>query len=184
MPLTPRAAFLEPAAAPAGVDAFADSYRLHVARVYAYVVARVGSREEAEDITSETFERALRSSRNVPARGSVDRWLLGIARRTAADHFRRRRPAEALGDQHARSLIDPAAGPEEVSVRREEVRAARVVLASLSDEQRDVLALRLIGELTYPDIAVVVGRSEAAVKKTAYRALMKIREQLAEGETT
>jgi RNA polymerase sigma-70 factor (ECF subfamily) len=184
MPLTPRAVLLEPAAAPADVDDFADSYRLHVARVYAYVAARVGSREEAEDITSETFERALRSSRNAPARGSVDRWLLGIARRTAADHFRRRRPAEPLGDQHARSLIDPAAGPEEVSLRREQVRAARVVVATLSDEQRDVLALRLIGELTYADIAAVVRRSEAAVKKTAYRALMKIREQLVEGDAT
>ena len=159
---------------------FADGYQRHLARVYSYVAARVGSQEQAEDVTSETFERALRSWRKAPARGPIDRWLFGIARRTVADHFRRRRPVDSLDDRYAETLIQSGPGPEEISVRREQLRAARELLALLSEEQRDVLSLRLIGELPYPDIARIVGKSEAAVKKVAYRALTKIRE--AQGE--
>jgi RNA polymerase sigma-70 factor (ECF subfamily) len=175
MPVTPQPAALDRFSVRESND-FADSYQRHVGRVYAYVAARVASQELAEDVTSETFERALRSWRKAPAHGPIDRWLFGIARRTVADHFRRRRPAESLDVRHADTLVHAGPGPEEISVRREQLRAAGTLIASLTDEQRDVLSLRLIGELPYPDIAVIVGRSEAAVKKIAYRALTKIRE--------
>jgi RNA polymerase sigma-70 factor (ECF subfamily) len=164
-------------------DELADGYARHVSRIYGYIAARVASREDAEDVTAETFERALRSRRTAPPEGALDRWLFGIARRAIADHFRRTRPAERLAKAHE-LLIDPAEGPEDMSVRREQVRTARAALAALTDEQQDVLALRFVGELTYSQIGDLIGRREDAVKKIAHRALAKIREEMRKGDMT
>ena len=159
---------------------FARSYTLHVARVFAFVSTRVASRSEAEDVTSDIFERALRSSRSSPPRGRVDRWLFAIARRTLADHYRTRRPAEQLAQ--AREMPADASGdPERLVLQREQIDAVRAVLAQLGEEQQTIVALRLIAGLSYPDIAAVVGRREAAVKKTTYRALEKVRDHLSRG---
>jgi DNA-directed RNA polymerase specialized sigma24 family protein len=90
--MIPQAVALDGTTLASGAEDFAGGYERYLGRIHAYVAARVGSREQAEDLTSETFERALRSWRNAPARGPVDRWLFGIARRVVADHFRRQRP--------------------------------------------------------------------------------------------
>ena len=161
-------------------DDFARNYSLHVARVFAFVSTRVASRDEAEDVTSEIFERALRSTRSSPPRGPVDRWLFSIARHALADHYRTRNRAEPLAAA-SDVLADASGGPEEFALRQEQVRAVRDALADFSEEQRTVVALRLIAGLSYPDIAAVVGRPEATVKKIAYRALDRVRDRLSQG---
>ena len=75
---------------------FADAYDDHVWDVYGFLGYRLNSREEAEDLTQATFERALRAwSRFDPGRASVKTWLLAIARNVLIDHYRSDRSSSA-----------------------------------------------------------------------------------------
>src|SRR3954466_8429555 len=76
-----------------------------IKRVYAYVAYRVGDGDDAEDVTSETFERALRYRDSFdPKRGDAAAWLIGIARRVIADRALRAPAAVELGVEHERAV--------------------------------------------------------------------------------
>ena len=103
-------------------------------------------------------------------------WLFGIVRRTLVDHYRRPLPPIPLKPEIAEHLIDNQLGPEEAVVSGERARQGQALLAALKPEQQEVLCLRFLAELTYAEIAQVVGlvrnylataRSEAEV--VAYR---------------
>jgi RNA polymerase sigma-70 factor, ECF subfamily len=154
---------------------FAVLYEHHLPGVYRYVSTRVGSREEAEDLTAEVFRAAWTSRRGYHGRGSFRAWLFSIVRRTLADHYRHHRPASALDPAAAERLADTGLSPEDEAVRHEQTQRARRILAGLNPQQQEVLSLRFAAELSYPEIAIVIGKREEAVKKIAQRALEAIR---------
>ena len=153
---------------------FALLYEQHLPVVFRYLGSRVNSREEAEDLTAEVFRSAWTSRRGYHGRGSFRAWLFSIVRRTLADHYRHRQPATAL-EADADRLPDTALSPEEEALRQEQTQRARRILAGLSPQQQEVLSLRFAAELSYPEIAIVIGKREDAVKKIAQRALEAIR---------
>jgi RNA polymerase sigma-70 factor (ECF subfamily) len=139
-----------------------------IRRVYAYVAYRIGDGPEAEDVTSDTFERALRYRRKYDAsRGEPIAWLIGIARRCMSD---------ALKLRYAGSLdgFDVAAGGdlEEEAIRRLEVANA---VASLDERDRELVALRYGADLTARQIAKIVGANTNSVEVALHRALARLR---------
>ena len=142
-------------------------------RVYLYVAHRLGHGPDAEDVTSEVFERAVRYSASFdPRKGDVLAWLFGIARRLIADAAGKRSlaaPAEA--DRLAQG--DMAEGV----VRR---LALAAVVASLDERDRDLIALRYGADLTARQIGGVLGLTTHAVEVALQRALERIRSKLAE----
>jgi RNA polymerase sigma-70 factor (ECF subfamily) len=79
-----------------------------------------------------------------------------------------------IGDAE-RELHDPARGPEEQAVISDQVSHVLRAIGELGREQQEVVGLRFLGELAYKEIAIIVGKREAAVKMIAYRALEEIR---------
>ena len=138
-----------------------------IRRVYAYVAYRIGDGPDAEDITSETFERALRYKESYDAsKGEPAAWLIGIARRCLAapppPH-----PVPDSGDE------TPAPQDlEEESARRIDLQAA---LAKLSQRDRELLALRYGADLTAAQIGELLELATNAVEVALHRA----RERLA-----
>jgi RNA polymerase sigma-70 factor (ECF subfamily) len=162
-------------------DDFATLYERHLPAVYRYVASRVGTREEAEDLTSDAFRQAWTNRHKYRGRGSFRAWLFTIVRRGLADHYRTRRPAAArLEAGLADDVIDERPSPEDHVVQDEREVFARQLLARLSPEQQEVLSLRFAAELSYAEIAVVIGKREEAIKKIAYRALESLRGSSAE----
>jgi RNA polymerase sigma-70 factor (ECF subfamily) len=153
-------------------------YERYLESVYRYVAARLATREEAEDVTSEAFHRAWSSLGAYRARGTFRAWVFRIARRTLADHYRRAQPAARLGQAVAELLPDHHPTPEEWVGRHEQQQQARQLLAGLPAAQQEILCLRFVAELSYGDIAPVLGKREDTVKKAAYRALDSIRRRL------
>lgn len=153
----------------------ANTYDAFFERVYAFIAYRVASVVDAEDLTSETFERVVRSAgRFDPERAGVATWVFTIAERVLIDHYRRsgrRDPTVVLeGDHHDPVWDDtPLVGPTP------ELRAA---LARLSERQRTVIGLRFGGDLTAQEIAQVVGTSEANVFQILSRSLRDLRASL------
>ena len=155
-------------------EAFAALYARYVGPVYRYCYARLGSREEAEDATSQVFLRALAALPRYRERGTFAAWLFAIAHNTVTDTHRTRGRvvADTTDDR-----IDRAPTPEERAIVDEERRMVRQLLAALPPDQRRALELRLAG-LTGVEIAGVLGRSHRAVKMLQFRAIAKLRRLL------
>jgi RNA polymerase sigma-70 factor (ECF subfamily) len=174
----------ETLAARGGVEGFIQLYRRYLTPVYRYLYARVGgNRQEAEDVTSLVFERAWASIGSYRPVGSFRGWLFTIARRTLADYYRggsKGHPVQIDGLDG--SVRDPATGPEESAMLADQVRGVLRALASLGEEQREIVTLRFMAGLKYGEIAALMGKREAAVKMVAYRALEEIRRRYRDGE--
>jgi RNA polymerase sigma factor (sigma-70 family) len=138
-----------------------------IRRVYAYVAYRIGDGAEAEDITSETFERALRYRASFKTnKGEPIGWLLGIARNCLADAVRNRLDlAEPV--EHA----DPADFAGE-SLERLYLAQA---LATLDERERELVALRYGADLTAKQIGLALGLKTNAVEVALHRTLGKLR---------
>jgi len=138
-----------------------------IKRVYAYVAYRIGDGPDAEDVTAETFERALRYRDSYdPRRGDVVAWLIGIARRCIADAASRSTaPTDALPEGTAESH-------EDQTVRRVDLAAA---LTRLGDRDRELLSLRYGADLTARQIAEQLSMTVSAVEVALHRALERLR---------
>ncbi len=153
---------------------FAELYEQNFERVYAYVARRIGSRDEAEDLTSDIFHQALANLsrfewRGVPFAG----WLLRIAANAIADH--RGRTAR----ERANPSQDDPEELGEVDLERIERRTALFRhVKSLPADQRRVVEMRFAEEKSIREIALELRRTEGAVKQLQFRALEKLRAQM------
>jgi RNA polymerase sigma-70 factor, ECF subfamily len=153
-------------------DPFADPAPL-IRRVYSYVAYRIGSGAEAEDVTSEVFERGLRYRASFDeTRGGAAAWLLGIARRCVDDALTQRRPEAQLEAAERASAEDV----EEEAVHRITVAKA---IERLDERSRDLLALRYGADLTAREIGRILDMKPNAVEVALHRALLKARTELA-----
>jgi RNA polymerase sigma factor (sigma-70 family) len=145
-----------------------------VARVYAYVAYRVGDGPDAEDITSEAFERAIRYRESFDDRkGEPLAWLIGIARNVIADT---RSPPEA-------ELRDAPSVDELHEQTQQRVDVSRAV-AELEQRDQELIALRYGADLTARQIALVMEMKTNAVEVALHRALAKLRELLEDSGAT
>jgi RNA polymerase sigma-70 factor (ECF subfamily) len=158
-------------------DSFIQLYRAHLPAVYRYLLARTGNRQDAEDVTSQVFERVWSSLSRYRPTAPFKGWLFTIAHRTLVDYYRHHRPTTVPLDDLAETLADPGIGPEDHVLLAQKVRRVLQVLATLSLEQQEVISLRFLAELSYAEIARVMGKRESAAKMAAYRALDEIRRQ-------
>ena len=152
---------------------FAQAAEAHLDDVYGYLSWFTSDRFAAEELTAETFERALRLwHRFDPARGSARTWLCQVARTVALDHFRserRRVRREEL-----------AAAPEAVDFRFAEGLSPDLeeALARLTAGEREVVALRILRDLDAGTASRILGISPTNCTTRLNRALKKLEEAL------
>jgi RNA polymerase sigma factor (sigma-70 family) len=163
--------------------AFERAYESEFPRVYGYIRYRVGNGDTTDDLTSQTFLKALdRLSTFDPRKADMGPWLLGIARNLVRDHMRARRrwswwPLDWLGDRPA-----PGPTPEQAAIQDEQQQRLLGALRALSERERDVLGLKFAGDLTNRAIAQLTGLGESHVGVIVYRAVGKLRARLGEEE--
>jgi RNA polymerase sigma-70 factor (ECF subfamily) len=149
---------------------FGELYEENFYRVYAYVARRVGDRHLAEDLTADVFREALAGIGKFEWRGApFVAWLLGIAARTVADHFKR------SGREVGNSKHEPEP-PDPDQIER---RAMLFQLVErLPEAQFRVIHLRFVEQKSIREIAEELGRSEGAVKQLQLRAIENLRAQM------
>jgi RNA polymerase sigma-70 factor, ECF subfamily len=149
---------------------FGDLYEENFYRVYAYVARRVGDRHQAEDLTADVFREALAGIGKFEWRGvPFAAWLLRIAARVIADHFRR----------SGREAGNPAGEPEPSSTDEVERSAMLFQLVDrLPEAQFRVIHMRFVEQKSIREIAQELGRSEGAVKQLQLRAIENLRAQM------
>lgn len=155
---------------------FERLYQEHAQALYGFLAYRTGSPALAEDLLADTFEKLLRARRRFdPRRGSEKTWLYSIALNALRDHLRRRAAAERATEQLAMQNPGEADTAEESIARRDELMQA---LSTLSEEEREVVALRYGADLTVPEIAKLKKEKLTTIEGRVYRALRKLRERL------
>jgi RNA polymerase sigma-70 factor, ECF subfamily len=155
-------------------DAFATLYERHANGVYRYALLRLSSREEAEDLTETVFLRAWQSLPAYRQDCPFAAWLYRIARNAITDHYRTRREHVSL-DEVPECSASPNAGLDA------EVIAMRAALASLPDEQREVLLMRFLEGFSHDEVAASLSKSAGACRVIQHRALKAIGRILGDG---
>lgn len=160
-------------------EAFGTLYDLHFDRIYAYIYRKIGDRQVAEDLTADTFMKALANIKGYTYTGQpFAAWLYRIAANLVTDHYRTRRPTTSLDD--GVQLVAGGISPEEAAMRLDDQQAVARAIQTLSPDQQDVVLMRFSGGLKLKEIAQVVGKTEGAVKALMFRALGSLKGKLTE----
>lgn len=160
-------------------SAFAELYNCYVDRIYAFVYRRVENEMLAQDITSTTFEKALRALPTYRSKGGgFCAWLYTIARNEVIAHQRRRRFTFLLRpDQPGALKLDW------LVERDEELTTLRVAFGRLSNDDQELLTLRFFEELSSAEVAEVLGCKTANVYVRLHRALKRLAAEFAAEQT-
>lgn len=172
--------------------AFAPLYERYVDAIFGYCYRRTSDREQAADLTSQIFVKALAAIGRFdpqPGGATFRSWLFSIAHNHVVDAHRLRRQHASLDlDDHDRDresdrprqylyLTDTGPSPEDHALASEQRRELGEAMAALTDGQRQIVELRLAG-LTGPEIAAVLEMGLAAVKSSQFRAYSRLRQLL------
>lgn len=158
--------------------AFGKLYALYVQPLFRYLYSRIGSLPEAEDVTAQTFLAALESLGRYRHDGHFAAWLFSIARFKAADHFRAQSAQRQAPLEDAERLAAESGDLLSATIHSERSAALARLISALPEEDRDLIRLRYVAELSFSEIGRLLGRSEDAAKKALYRLLARLQSQL------
>ncbi len=163
-------------------EAFGLLYDHYQGAVYRFLFYRTRSVALAEDLTSETFFRALRSMTGFRWQGKdFGAWLMTIARNLATDHFKAGRTRLELTTEDMGLHDDETEGPESAVLAGITNEILLDALAKLPGEQRDCVVMRFLQGMSIAETASVLGRSDGAVKQLQLRGIRNLAKLMPEG---
>lgn len=156
-------------------EAFTNLYERYIQRIYRFVFYKTWSNDVTEDIVSAAFIKAYeRIGTFDETKGSFSQWLYAIARNTVIDHYRTTKNHDNIDDLFSLGESDRT---EEKLDAKESLRKIEVHIAKLNPRQREIVVLRVWEELSYKEIADIVGGSEDSVKMMFSRTIREIRDK-------
>ncbi len=167
-------------------DAFGELYDRYVDLVYRYVYYRVGSAQVAEDLTSETFLRALRRISSFTWQGrDVGAWFITIARNLIADHYKSSRQRLELTTEDVSTVTGAPRlvqdGPEDAVLESMQNKVLLQAVRQLNAEQQECIVLRFLQGLSVAETALAMKKNDGAIKALQYRAIRSLGRLLPEG---
>jgi len=154
-------------------EAFGSLYDLYIDEIYRYIVYRVRHKETAEDITSKVFLKVLEAIQKVDSSRPFGAWMYRVARNAVIDHFRSNKQHEDVDEMHDLSSKEESAEEKTNSLLDSE--RVQSLLKKLTPIQQEVIELRVWQELSYKEIAEIVGKSEDNCKMIFSRAMVSLR---------
>jgi RNA polymerase sigma-70 factor (ECF subfamily) len=155
-------------------EAFGQLYDRYLDVVHRYIAYRVGNASLAEDLTSETFLRALRRITSFTWQGrDFGAWLVTIARNLIADHFKSSRYKLELStsDLVEAGADRTTAGPEDEVLTGITNAVLLDAVKQLGAEQQECIVLRFLQGMSVSETAVILGKNDSSVKALQYRAV-------------
>jgi len=165
-------------------EAFGELYDRYAGIVYRYLYFRMADRALAEDLTSETFIRALRRITSFTWQGrDFGAWLITIARNLVADHYKsgRYRLEVTTADLFGAGADRTTEGPEREVLAALTNEALLTAVRQLGPDQQECIVLRFLQDLSVAETALVMGKNEGAIKALQYRAVRALSRLLPEG---
>ena len=163
-------------------DAFGLLYDHYQPSIYRFLYYRTRSVVVAEDLTSETFFRALRNMSSFRWQGKdFGAWLMTIARNLATDHFKAGRTRLEMTTEDMGQHDDTTEGPESAVLATLTNEILLRALTELPNEQKDCLVMRFLQGLSIAETAQALGRSEGAIKQLQLRGVRNLAKLMPEG---
>lgn len=159
-------------------DLYAELFKQYQSSLHLYLYRMCGSQEIAEELVQETFYRAMISMK--PNHANYARaWLYKVARHLFIDWYRKNRgELEMSQEMKKQSVVNTYRTPEEVLATRERTKLIQQVMKRLPEQQRTILLLREINELSYKELCEILDMNMSQVKVTLYRARSRFREEM------
>ncbi len=158
------------------LEEFAILYRRYLPRVYRYLYFKTGNPDDAEELTSQVFLAALEAMPGYDHRGMFSTWLFSIARRKAADHYRRQYTHSRFIESSITS--DPEDDQLTLAIAHENLARLNELLLTLNDEEQEILRLRFAARLQLAEIAALLKRNPSSLKMAYYRLLARLKNKL------
>jgi len=154
---------------------FSGLYLKYVKRVFQYSYSRIGNLQEAEDITAQTFLAAFTTLDRFRNNAPFAAWLFSIARNKVMDHFRHQKVLIPVVEENQESEDQDLL---ENTIHSEQVNNLSNLIQKLNDDDRELLRLRFMADMSFPEIAHLLQRNEGTVKKAIYRLLDRLHNQV------
>ncbi len=156
-------------------EAFSHLYTAYFTPVYRYLYFRVHSREEAEDLAQEVFLKAYKGFGNYTYSGLDPlAYFYTIAKNTLIDRSRKKK-IKLVDEDNTSDVPDPGMTRDKELMRDDEAQELHANIAKLPHDQREVIMLRFIQELSTKEVAALMGKKEEAVRKLQSRGLHSLR---------
>lgn len=167
------------------IDAFQELYGFYARKILNYVYRMTGSKEEAEDLTQDTFVLAFRNIHSLQDNRKFQSWLFRIAQNNVYQKYRGKEPAlesiDAVDEDEipqSQKLPGTAASPEQRILSEELEKIIHEAIHALPDKYKQVFILSAIQKMSYQEIAETLDRSLAAVKSDIHRARVAVRNKI------
>ena len=157
------------------METFEQIYRAYFTDVYRYCLKLTGNADEAEELTGETFLKAMQRLHEFRGDCELRVWLCQIAKNKYLSERRKQRP-EPLSD----TLESPADSPEDLAVRTVEAERASEAVHRLDEPYKEVFLLRVYGEMPFEDIGKLFGKTANWACVTFHRAKQRVKAELEE----
>lgn len=161
---------------------FDELYQKHHHDVFQFLFYMVRNKEHAEDLVQEVYIRVFKSYQKFEGKSSEKTWLFSIARNVAIDFFRKQKGwKERILDKFdwsTNQVMDEYPIPEEITVQKEEIKWIYKCLEFCTIDQRTVIILRYLQDLSIAETAHVLGWTESKVKTTQHRSLKVLKKQM------
>ena len=150
-------------------------YQVYYMQVYSYAVSLTRDRSLAEEITQNTFYKAVTTKADFAGRSDEVTWLCAIAKNLYTDELRRQKrmaDMSEIGEIASEENVEREAADADLAFR------IHLVLHRLEEPYKEVFQLRVFGELSFAQIASIFGKTEAWARVTYHRAKLKIQERM------
>jgi RNA polymerase sigma-70 factor (ECF subfamily) len=160
---------------------FSQIYDQYIDKIYRFIFLKVNSQEKAQDLCSETFLRGWRTFKE--KKGQIENcqaFLYRIARNLVIDHYREKARTQIVSADNV-PVIDPKEDLENKSLLNSDLERVKSALDNLQDNYQEIIIWHYVEDLSIPEIAKILNKSEGAVRVTLHRALNAIRNEIKEG---
>ena len=155
-------------------------YETYYMQVYSFLVTLSRDRSLAEELTAQTFYKAMTARSEYRGEGSELTWLCAIAKNLYADEQRRR--ARQSGQEPDETVVPAPGAMEEDAQDRDAAFRIHLILHDLPEPYKEVFQLRVFGELAFVQIGRIFGKTETWARVTYHRARLKIQERMGEDD--
>lgn len=157
---------------------FEQIYYTYFADVFRYIRRLSNDEHIAEEITADTFFKAMQSIDNFRGDCDIRVWLCQIAKNRYLSYLKKHKHSDHIEDAILQTLPDPAATPEEQLTRQDELNHIQAILHDIADPYKEVFMWRVFAELSFKQIGQIFGKSENWACVTYHRARLKIKERM------